>query len=101
MGVEHVHVAAEVFVGCVGSFGPLWIWMCIANELRHVDDAAEEVAEPVEVANDLSELFGSLWCAGVCRTGAVDAIDKQLGARQCLLSEGEEALWRSEGRDLE
>lgn len=52
------------------------------QELAHVDDAAEQVAQPIEVLDDQSQLFAR----GVQRRCA-DPLDNRLDVQKCAIGE--------------
>ena len=49
--------------------------MGIANELSEVDDAAESIAEPVQIFNYAGEFVFGVWCAN-------DSVSKDLGSTE-------------------
>lgn len=64
--IELVHEVAQLLVRAVGVLNPLWIRVDISDEFCEIDDAAEQVGEPVDLL-DLHEQVSLcfLRCPGV------------------------------------
>ena len=94
--VELVHVLAQLLVGGVGAVDPALVRVHVAHELGEVDDAAQEVAQAVEVLDHGEE--GALglverlrrWC------GSAQAVDEDLGAEGGAVGEVGEVFGRLE-----
>jgi len=90
VSVQNVHVLAQLFVRLVRALHPLWVRMCVPDELREVNDGAQHVAEPVEVLDGLEQL--------VARPPSADyAFGEQLGADESGQGEVLERRGRDEG----
>lgn len=56
VNVEHVHELAQCLVSFIGAPLPARVWMYVPDNLEHVNHAAQQVAQPVELLDEEQEL---------------------------------------------
>lgn len=94
VGIELVHEAAQGLVRLFGLLDPAGVRMDVAHELAHVDDAAEDIAETVEVLHHVAEL-----CGVRVGGGGGDAGDEGVGVEDGAAGEGREGVGGGERRE--
>lgn len=95
VGVELVHEAAQRFIGLFSLLDPARVRVDVAHELAHVDDAAEDIAETVQVLYYLAKLCWVRVCGG-----GGDARNEGVGVEDGAAGEGLECVWTGEWREL-
>lgn len=95
VGIELVHEAAQRFIGLFSLLDPAGVRVDVADELAHVDDATQDIAETVQVLYHLAKL-GWVWVCG----GGGDARDEGVCLEDRAAGEGLECVWTGERREL-
>lgn len=95
VGIELVHEAAQRFIGLFSLLDPAGVRVDVADELAHVDDATQDIAETVQVLYHLAKL-GWVWVCG----GGGDARDEGVCLEDRAAGEGLECVWTRERREL-
>lgn len=95
VGIELVHEAAQRFIGLFSLLDPAGVRVDVADELAHVDDATQDIAETVQVLYHLAKL-GWVWVCG----GGGDARDEGVCLEDRAAGEGLKCVWTGERREL-
>ena len=60
MGIQDVHEFAKGLVSVISSVNPRFVGMCVSDQFSKVYDAAQHVAEAVQILDDFFQLLARL-----------------------------------------